>query len=158
MNITHTHRNVILLGVLVLLVAGYFLFRSESAPVPSNNTNEVLCTAQYDPVCGVDGQTYSNECVATLQNDVAVAYDGECRTPSELSDEERKYLFWLLRERSQRELPTAPIRHKETVSFDCEGCYDFLFEWSDGSATATVEVRNDEVVSAVDSNGLDYLK
>ncbi len=41
-----------------------------------------FCTMEYDPVCGIDDKTYSNECVASVSN-VAVKYKGECKVAAE---------------------------------------------------------------------------
>jgi hypothetical protein len=38
-----------------------------------------LCTMDYNPVCGCDGKTYSNECVANSQG-ISAAFRGECET------------------------------------------------------------------------------
>jgi len=40
---------------------------------------KVLCTQEYRPVCGVNGRTYSNRCIAEQQAGVKVAYSGECK-------------------------------------------------------------------------------
>ncbi len=39
--------------------------------------SDCLCTTLVDPVCGADGETYSNACLAACAN-VEVAYHGEC--------------------------------------------------------------------------------
>ena len=53
------------------------------SPVP---INECVCTFQYDPVCGINGVTYGNSCVANCAQ-VKINYSGECRsTDSNVGD------------------------------------------------------------------------
>ena len=53
--------------------------------VPLTHSQNMICPEIYDPVCGSNGRTYSNECFARLA-EVEVIHKGEC------TEEEAKLL------------------------------------------------------------------
>jgi hypothetical protein len=58
---------------LLLLVAG----AAAAAPAPGSGCAAEGCAAAVKPVCGADGLTYMNECLAACQS-VTVASQGSC--------------------------------------------------------------------------------
>lgn len=57
---------------------GYQVDKSGNISVVNSPEEERVCTFEYFPVCGKDGETYGNACAAELVG-VEISFDGECQ-------------------------------------------------------------------------------
>jgi hypothetical protein len=73
---------IIIVGVLAAISIGFIAMDPDDIIEPrlvSIEEKATVCTMQWDPMCGVDGETYGNMCMLDAA-DVKLDYQGECMT------------------------------------------------------------------------------
>ena len=71
---------IVAVGVLAAISIGLIASSPDDIPEPrvvSVEDRPVACTMQWDPMCGIDGETYGNSCMLDASN-VKLDYAGEC--------------------------------------------------------------------------------
>jgi plastocyanin len=72
---------IVIVGVLAAISIGFIAMDPGDIIEPRVvvDENPIACTMQWDPMCGVDGETYGNMCMLDAA-DVKLNYQGECMT------------------------------------------------------------------------------
>ncbi|MCJ8306455.1 MAG: Kazal-type serine protease inhibitor family protein [Nitrosopumilus sp.] len=73
---------IIIVGVLATIILGLIAISPDEVIKPRITIEENLtvCTMQWEPMCGVDGETYGNLCMLDADN-IKLDYEGECLVP-----------------------------------------------------------------------------
>lgn len=94
-----------------------------------------MCTADWNPVCGTDGKTYGNKCMAS---DVEIAYEGECNIIHECTTREKQNKI------CTREYDPVCGSDGKTHPTGCVACSTGIDSWTKG------ECKDSETINYAD--------
>jgi len=123
-------------------------------PEPEPEEDLTVCTMQWDPMCGIDGETYGNLCMLDAA-DVKLDYEGECITAEPEAETEPEVEP---EPEPVEETPATFVDHSEVTigtaeksgfGQDCaagDGCYT--------PVTVTVDVGGKVIMTNTDTTGV----
>ena len=83
----------VLLSIIMAVVVLGAAYTTHTLTINPDKSPVIVCTAVYNPVCGVNGVTYSNDCYANAAG-VEINYVGECiKEPTTFYDQDGLFDF-----------------------------------------------------------------
>lgn len=71
---------IVIVGILAAISIGFIAISPDDIPEPrivEMIEKPTVCTLQWEPMCGIDGETYGNQCMLDAEN-ISLDYVGEC--------------------------------------------------------------------------------
>jgi len=122
---------IAIVGVLAAIILGFIAVAPDDIiqPRASSVVEKVtVCTMQWEPMCGIDGETYGNLCMLNA-SDVKLDYEGECvvaepepeAVEEETMEEETMIEDEVMTEKTMMEDGTGKLMEAETMMEDGTG-------------------------------------
>ena len=133
-------------------------FDSTNNECLETNPEDCICLELWDPVCGIDGNTYSNACFATCEY-VVIHYEGACINQQVVTFTKEDSADWTLPENQDRITDNVWITRKHNQSL-----FNIAQEtgYSGGAGspvgtlwagTSTTDAQDEDFVSFVEMHG-----
>ena len=133
-------------------------FDSTNNECLETNPEDCICLELWDPVCGIDGNTYSNSCFATCEY-VVINYEGACINQQVVTFTKEDSADWTLPENQDRITDNVWITRKHNQSL-----FNIAQEtgYSGGAGspvgtlwagTSTADAQDEDFVSFVEMHG-----